>query len=120
MTHTNMMQSFLVIYVLALFKVLAMDPPPPAYFTGSRLNNSTFRIVENDEYKEIPFIYAKVYPSAIVLIDTGCGGPSGDASDSLKIFLETHPLSDNGNLPINHCSKPYIIISTHCHFDHIG
>lgn len=110
----------------AIVQALALSqlPLPMAtklgYFRCSRLNNSTFLIIENDKYDQLPFIYAKVYNSTIVLIDTGCGGKSGDPSDSLKTFLETATVADNGQSPINAEKKPYTIISTHCHFDHIG
>ncbi|KAJ6785617.1 hypothetical protein PWT90_00490 [Aphanocladium album] len=103
------------------FSQLVMSKSENAeYFSCFRLNKSTFRIVEADVYDQTPFIYAKVYESTVVLIDTGCGGQSDDVRDSLKTFLETAPVAENGNSPINAAKRPYTIISTHCHFDHIG
>lgn len=90
------------------------------YFQCFKLNNSTFRIVEADKFDQTPFIYAKVYDSTIVVIDTGCGGKTNDIRDSLKTFLETAPVAEYNHSPINPEKKPYTVISTHCHFDHIG
>ncbi|MCJ1389017.1 NAD(+) salvage pathway protein [Xylographa bjoerkii] len=100
-------------------------------FSCKRLNLSTYLIVENDRYQEHPFIYAKVVqsPSLLLLSDTGCGGGENSApglpSDTLRNFLETFPIADNGGKPLNPRKlngKPtlsYLIICTHCHYDHI-
>lgn len=106
------------------------NTPYPTVFSCTRLNSSTFLIVESDRYDEHPFIYAKIYqhPSLIVLSDTGCGGGHRQASrlppDTLRNFLETYPVVDNGNKPLNpHLHEgpafSYLIIETHCHYDHI-
>lgn len=101
-------------------------------FVCSRLNNDTFLIVEHDTYDEHPFIYVKVYddPPLVVLSDTGCGGvyievsPSSSA-DNIRGYLETYPILDNGNKPLNprdsngRPQKQYLVICTHCHYDHI-
>ena len=103
-------------------------------FSCKRLNLSTYLIVENDRYEEHPFIYAKVVqsPALLLLSDTGCGGGGevevgkpGLPSDTLRNFLETFPIADNGKKPLNP-RKPtgeptlsYFIICTHCHYDHI-
>ena len=93
-------------------------------FTGTRLNASTFLIIENDKWNEEPYIYVKVYSSVLVLIDTGCGGAAKDETaklTSLREFLEIFPIPDNQNQPLNpESKKSYVIVCTHCHFDHIG
>lgn len=98
--------------------------PRSTCFTASRLNGTTFQIVEDDKWTEMPIIYAKVYPSTIVLLDTGCGGAARDPRvelKSLRIFLETFPVADNGNSPLNlGAERSYLVICTHCHYDHIG
>ncbi|MCJ1313695.1 hypothetical protein MMC25_007374 [Agyrium rufum] len=113
-------------------------------FTCSRLNSSTFLIVEKDGYEEHPFIYAKLIndPPILVLTDTGGGTgivkgavsasstpmevASGSAEDrSLRSFLESCPVSENNGHPLNPRSfdgspkRDYMIICTHCHYDHI-
>ena len=100
-------------------------------FSCKRLNSSTYLIVENDRYEEHPFIYAKVVrsPAVLLLSDTGCGGGEsstpGPPSDTLRNFLETVPVADNGDKPLNPRKSTggptlsYLIICTHCHYDHI-
>ena len=98
------------------------------YFVCTRVNSTTFVIVEDDEYAEHPFIYVKIYENLVILSDTGCGG-SADAPElshiSLRYFIETSPIVANGGQPLNprqengKPSKQYLIICTHCHYDHI-
>lgn len=98
--------------------------PGSTCFTASRLNGTTFQIVEDDKFLEMPIIYAKVYRSVFVLMDTGCGGAARDPSvelRSLRSFLETVPVKDNGEAPLNSGGeREYLVICTHCHFDHIS
>ena len=100
-----------------------------SYFTCSQLNATTFVIVENDQYQEHPFIYVKIFdePPLLVLSDTGCGGGVADEAHSRNLldFIETSPIPWNNGKPLNprdsagRASKQYLIICTHCHYDHI-
>jgi glyoxylase-like metal-dependent hydrolase (beta-lactamase superfamily II) len=104
------------------------DFNPPAdlssYFSCRRLNSTTFVITEDDEWREYPNIHVKIYEAAIVVIDTGCGGASMNPHvprRSLRKFIETLPIKDNNGRPLNpEGERDYIILCTHCHFDHIG
>lgn len=99
----------------------------PTIFACEQLNLSTFLIVENDRFEEHPFIYIKILrsPPLIIVGDTGCGGGPHSSGDTLRNFLETHPIAANGHRPLNprmsngEPSLPYFIICTHCHYDHI-
>ena len=100
------------------------NSPKSTCFNCTKLNGTTFQIVEDDKWSEIPFIYAKVYESVIVLIDTGCGGAARDPNaslTSLRTFLETFPVDENDGKPLNAGGKKgYLVVCSHCHFDHIG
>ncbi|KAK5709008.1 hypothetical protein LTS12_028129, partial [Elasticomyces elasticus] len=94
-------------------------------FTTKRINATTFVIREDDAYEEHPLIYAKLHSKApvIVLSDTGCDEPSekhkNDRYIHLREYLERCPIPDNDNKPLNPDGKlRYIIICTHCHYDH--
>jgi len=96
-------------------------------FTCRRINKTTFLIREHDLYNEHPFIYAKLHPTAPILIlsDTGCDEPSSEHKQDrfihLRDWLEHCPAHDNNDAPLNRGGKrQYIIVCTHCHFDHIG
>lgn len=97
-------------------------------FKASRLTSSTFLIEEFDDlYSEHPFIYAKLVPEArtILIIDTGCGGASASPAAngrvwSLREFVETVNIEDNGSRPLNEGGEyRYVVVTTHCHYDHI-
>lgn len=95
-----------------------------AAFTAERLTHSVFKIVEYDDiFSEHPFIYAKIFPEVIVIIDSGCGGASNNPDievKSLREFVETWPVVDNADVPLNPDGKrKYIVVCTHCHYDHI-
>ncbi|KAJ5542081.1 hypothetical protein N7535_004501 [Penicillium sp. DV-2018c] len=93
-----------------------------ASFTVTRLNQATFRLVEDDRHIERPMIYVKLYPNCVVVIDTGCNNPR-DAElpvTSLREFIETVPIDQNKGAPLNPDGRlPYVILITHCHYDHI-
>ncbi|KAH8107569.1 hypothetical protein DFH11DRAFT_1732161 [Phellopilus nigrolimitatus] len=95
-----------------------------AAFTATRITSTVFKIVEYDGiYAEHPFIYAKLLPSVLLLIDSGCGGTSNDPNvdiTSLRKFVETWPVEDNDDAPLNeHGKRKYVVACTHCHYDHI-
>lgn len=106
-----------------------MAMPPAAKGTSSttsfisrRVNGSTFLVIENDHYGEQPYIYVKLYPNHVLLTDTGCNSPrSKDRSvTALREYLETWPLSINDGQCLNPGGKKsYVIICSHCHYDHI-
>ena len=93
-------------------------------FTARRKAPSLFLIVETDDiFNERPFIYVKFLPGVLVVVDTGCGGRTNEPDidiRSLREFIETWPLEDNGNSPLNAGGeRKYTIVCTHCHYDHI-
>lgn len=108
-----------------VYMAMASNLSVSQYFTCSRLNATTFVVHENDKYGEHPFIYVKIYdtPRLAVISDTGCGG--GDRGrehyHDLKDYIETFPAATNEGKPLNplEAGRGYLIICTHCHYDHI-
>lgn len=100
-------------------------------YDGSK--SSLWLIREHDRFGEYPHIYAKIcteqerygVDGAIVLSDAGCGtekenlihGIANDAAQpqpkkwNLRTFLE-YTINPDKRLP-------YVVINTHCHYDHI-
>ncbi|KAL5314801.1 hypothetical protein ACEPPN_017448 [Leptodophora sp. 'Broadleaf-Isolate-01'] len=95
---------------------------PSTSFISIRVNNSTFLVVEDDAYGEEPYIYVKLYPDHVLITDTGCNSPRQKhrSLTSLRQYLETHPLSIYGGKCLNPGGqKKYVILCSHCHYDHI-
>jgi glyoxylase-like metal-dependent hydrolase (beta-lactamase superfamily II) len=64
----------------------------------------------------------KIYPDLIFISDTGCNSPrqKNKTVISLRQYLETIPVPANNDSPLNpKGAKPYLILCTHCHYDHI-
>jgi glyoxylase-like metal-dependent hydrolase (beta-lactamase superfamily II) len=90
----------------------------PSYFS-SELNATTHLVIHKDKYFEFPFVYVKLYPqlSLAVIIDTGCGAHNGQDDGpglELKDYIHGDILSSE------QASFDFLVICTHCHFDHIG
>ncbi|KAI9648697.1 hypothetical protein NHQ30_003337 [Ciborinia camelliae] len=91
-------------------------------FVSRRLNPSTFVIFEDDAYGEQPYIYVKLYSNYVIVTDTGCNSPRDRTVKltSLRQFIEEYPIPSYNNQSLNpNGEKTYIIICTHCHYDHI-
>lgn len=95
-------------------------------FQATRLTPSTFLVREYDDiFSEHPHIYVKIIPSAntVLVIDTGTGGKSNNHDvevTSLRQFIETVEVADNNHRPLNEGGKmKYVVVTTHCHYDHI-
>ncbi|KAF7953739.1 uncharacterized protein EAE97_001138 [Botrytis byssoidea] len=91
-------------------------------FVSRRLNTSTFVISEDDSYGEQPYIYVKLGFNYVIITDTGCNSPRDRTIKltSLRKFIEEYPILSFNNQSLNpNGEKRYIIICTHCHYDHI-
>jgi len=102
--------------------IMNRPPFPVTSFISRRVNPSTILIIEDDSYGERPYIYVKVYPTHLLITDTGCNSPrsSKPSLTSLREYIETFPLLLNGNRSLNPGGKKgYIIVCSHCHYDHI-
>ena len=65
---------------------------------------SIWKVVEADSYGQYPFIYVLLGATHCIVIDTGCG------TGNLKEFIDAN---------INRESRPYYVVLTHIHFDHV-
>ncbi|KAL2063545.1 hypothetical protein VTL71DRAFT_5350 [Oculimacula yallundae] len=95
---------------------------PSTSFTSTRVNESTLLVIEDDAFGEGPYIYVKIYPQHILLNDTGCNNPrqKHQSLTSLRQYLENYPLSILDGQCLNPGGqKKYVIICSHCHYDHI-
>ncbi|KAJ7034996.1 Metallo-hydrolase/oxidoreductase [Mycena alexandri] len=99
---------------------------PRAAFRTTRLTQSTFLLSEyNDVYDEQPQIFVKIVPAAnaILIIDTGCGGATVNPDieiTSLRRYIEDVKLECNDGKPLNEGGRmEYVVVATHCHYDHI-
>jgi glyoxylase-like metal-dependent hydrolase (beta-lactamase superfamily II) len=102
-------------------------PSSSCLFSIRKLNQSTYLIRECDNYGEYPHIYAKFCygtsksgerSAVIVLSDTGCATttsyPSGKEPEAWDIGTFLEYTINPGN------QIPYLVITTHCHYDHIS
>ncbi|KAJ5108701.1 hypothetical protein N7456_005376 [Penicillium angulare] len=113
-----------------------LDVPASCPFHVRRLNESIYVFREHDNYGQFPNIYAKICSisgtngsptSVIVLSDAGCAtsikNPEYDLDTSKDPEIKTpkywniytvlkHTINPTGQIP-------YLVITTHCHFDHI-
>lgn len=85
------------------------------------MNETTFLIIEDDAYGEQPYIYVKIYPEYLLITDTGCNSSRTYRQvTSLREYLETYPVpAAQGKVLNPEGKKQYIIICSHCHYDHI-
>ena len=78
-------------------------------FTHERLSPRVWKIVQDDPFRQYPFLYCIKGDDRVVLIDTGC--PVKEGGRTYKSYLDEH---------VNPESLPYLVLCTHVHFDHIG
>jgi glyoxylase-like metal-dependent hydrolase (beta-lactamase superfamily II) len=86
----------------------------------SKLNSTTWLVIHNDQYYEFPYIYVKLYSHLhlAVVFDTGCGTKYSKGHEQpaeLKTFIQERILPKDSS-----SNYGFMVICTHCHFDHIG
>lgn len=74
-------------------------------YTMEQIHPRIWKVVEADPYGQYPFLYVIMGADKCIVIDTGTG------CGNFKGFVSEH---------INTTSLPYLVVSTHVHFDHIG
>lgn len=72
-----------------------------------RLSARVWKAVEEDPFGQYPFVYLVLGWDKIAVIDTGTG-----ANDPTVLFQAIPQIRDS--------NLPFILLLTHCHFDHIG
>eukprot|EP00754_Rhynchopus_humris_P014721 Rhum_TRINITY_DN14408_c17_g2::Rhum_TRINITY_DN14408_c17_g2_i1::g.88651::m.88651 len=78
-------------------------------FTHERLSPRVWKVVQDDPFRQYPFLYCIKADDRVILIDTGC--PVKEGGRTYKSYLDEH---------VNPESLPYLVLCTHIHFDHIG
>lgn len=123
--------------VYQLLGEMAPSCPYSILLLFSNKHSATYLIRERDEFGEFPNIYAKVYfqnesrtPTVIILSDSGTGlntvnekpsdPPGRNVNDSRREQATHWNIASFLSATINpsHAS-PYIVLTTHCHYDHI-
>ncbi|KAK7207384.1 beta-lactamase-like protein [Myxozyma melibiosi] len=93
-------------------------------FTWTKLNSTIYRIMQNDKMGDEPFIYVKVYPTLLLIVDTGSGPDFAKdttvTEKSIRSFIEKHLAAEGRLLTADGEKKQYLIFITHTHYDHIG
>lgn len=72
-----------------------------------RLSARVWKAVEADPFGQYPFVYIVLGWDKIAIIDTGTG-----ANDPTSLLQSIPQVRDS--------KLPFILLLTHCHFDHIG
>ncbi|KAK9379102.1 beta-lactamase-like protein [Kockiozyma suomiensis] len=93
-------------------------------FSWTKLNSTIYRIVQEDSLGDLPFIYVKVYPTLLLLVDTGsgpnhCKDPTV-SEKSIRSFIEKNLAAEGRLLTAEGEKKQWLIFITHTHYDHIG
>lgn len=83
----------------------------PCCFTSVQLSPTVYRIVEDDNFHENPFIYLIQGDDKLVLIDTGCG--TGDLLNYIQNEFSKSSL-------VSPLLAKILVINTHNHYDHVG
>ena len=98
-------------------RVTVATRPEVPFARVEQISARVWLIVEDDRFNEHPFLYVIVGRSRVVLVDTGVG--TGGASAYYE-WLRAWLPSVLGGSAAAAASRPLLVISTHCHFDHVG